>query len=49
LGEYLHYAIVAANGGVYAGYDSIGFAGGRNAALGADPFQTGVQNIQVFA
>ena len=28
MGDYLHYAVVAANGGVYAGYDSIGFAGG---------------------
>ncbi len=28
MGEYLHYAVVAANGGTYAGYDSIGFAGG---------------------
>ncbi len=28
MGEYLHYAVAAANGGVYAGYDSIGFAGG---------------------
>jgi probable HAF family extracellular repeat protein len=28
MGEYLHYATVAASGGVYAGYDSIGWAGG---------------------
>ena len=27
MGEYLHYAVVAANGGIYAGYDGIGFGG----------------------
>jgi hypothetical protein len=27
MGEYLHYAVAAANGGVYAGYSSIGFGG----------------------
>jgi len=26
MGEYLHYAVAAANGGVYAGYDVIGYA-----------------------
>jgi probable HAF family extracellular repeat protein len=26
MGEYLHYAVAAANGGVYAGYDGIGYA-----------------------
>src|ERR1035441_6607819 len=27
MGEYLHYAVVAANGGVYAGIDGIGYTG----------------------
>jgi len=26
MGEYLHYAVAAANGGIYAGYDGIGYA-----------------------
>jgi hypothetical protein len=27
MGEYLHYALAAANGGVYAGIDGIGYTG----------------------
>ena len=27
MGEYLHYAVAAANGGVYAGIDGIGYTG----------------------